>query len=906
MTAIRVADATDFTDVVGEYHDAIEAWTETLLRPYLAWLRGPGKGRKAAKQFNDPVWGTIVLEPHEVVVLDSPLLQRLRRIRQLGVVHLVYPGANHTRFEHSLGVTHQVAQLAQSLNRSDDNGPTVIDPQVVDILRLAGLLHDVGHGLMSHVVENALVGDYDTEQLLIDFKKGLRRSSKVQLSEMAAYFMINSPAVAELIELAYAATTKQAPQNVTSTIARIVAGKNVSDELPVLHELISGPFDADKLDYMPRDARMCGVPVVTDVVRLIQKARTATVRSDRLPTSMTGVRRLDGGHKVFGIARSGASALDEVSLNRSLMFDKVYRHHKVRAVEAMVGAALQILHPVWGSMSAMMPLMVMDDQFVELTDADLERLNAVQGNPVSDDDMRVAIDIMQRVRDRHLLDRAFAFAVTMPGDAYRDDGPHEAASEDFVREIDTDMDKRRAFVDAIVQRVDQIATLTGEREEIDRIGLEHLHHYIRVDPPASSGRGSQSDQSRAFLIDESGSLLPVEKERGENRAWADAYVNTKDVGFIFAPREISNVVHVAAEVAARTEYQVRVPQQMHSYAKKVGPELRDLRRQLLEKGFYKDLPRDLEPLPDLFSTTEAEQRVAATLRNLRGYMGPTHRQESPGSTGSTLNETKIVQWAAQFPAVHQENALRIAENIWMLSREEANQTLQKFSEAHPEFTGAALVPIGEPKDGSSIVAYHQRDSEAQTGYEVTNLVLALRDKRPIVFVDDFVGLGRSSTGIFTSYMGGDGGADLDEKRKFVLNDEEQDALRDVPVALVWEAGFEAGAQHTVDTLHGFGVEAKHFIHTPAELLPTVEKALSELATEVLAEFLDVCKGIGRQLLEPTTDPAELEDRLLGYGNFGMLITNSYNTPSVTLTALAHDGEVDGREWAALIPRRKKL
>jgi len=905
MTAIKVADAVDFSDAVREYRDAIEAWTATLLQPYLEWLRGPGGGRRTAKQFNDPVWGTIVLEAHEVVILDSPLLQRLRRIRQLGVVHLVYPGANHTRFEHSLGVAHQVSQLAQSLNRSDVSGP-VIEPEIVDILRLAGLLHDVGHGLMSHVVENALAGEYDCEQLLIDFKKGLRRSSKVQLSEMAAYFMISSPAVGGLIELAYAATTKQAPPTVTSTIARIVAGKNVSDELPVLHELISGPFDADKLDYMPRDARMCGVPVVTDVVRLIQKVRSATVRSDRLPTSMTAVQKRDGGHRVFGIARSGASALDEVSLNRSLMFDKVYRHHKVRAVEAMVGAALEILHPVWGPMSAMMPLMVMDDQFVELTQVDLERLNAAQGKPVSDADMKVATDIMQKIRDRHLFDRAFAFAVTMPGDAYRDDGPHEAASEDFVREIDTDMDKRRAFVDVIVERVNQIATLTGERDEIDRIGLEHLHHYIRVDPPASSGRGSQSDQSRAFLIDESGSLLPVEKERSENRAWADAYVNTKDVGFIFAPREISNLVHVAAEVAARTEYKVRVPHQMHSYAKKVGPEIRDLRRNLHEKGFYRDLPRDLEPLPDLFGTTETEQRVAATLSNLRGYMGPTHRQDSPGSTGSTLNETKIVRWAAQFPAAHQGNALRVAENIKMLDREEANLTLQEFSEAHPEFSGAALVPIGEPKDGSSIVAYHQRDSEVATGYEVTNLVLALREKRPIVFVDDFVGLGRSSAGIFTSYMGGDGGADLGEKRRVVLSEEERTTLREVPVSLVWEAGFEAGAQHTIDILRGFGVEAMHFIHTPAEHLPTVTKALRGLTSDALAEFLALCKGIGQQLLEPVTDPAKLEERLLGYGNFGMLITYSYNTPSVTLTALAHDGQVDGREWVALLPRRKKL
>lgn len=906
MPAIKAVDAPVFSAAIDVYRNAIESWTQEILGPYLDWLDGAGAGLKTAKQFNDSVWGTIVLEAQEVVVLDSPLIQRLRRIRQLGVVHLVYPGANHTRFEHSLGVAHQVAQLAQSINRSAGDDATVVDSGVVDILRLAGLLHDVGHGLMSHVVENALVGNDEADALLLDFKKGLKRASKAQLSEMAAYFMISSPACAALLERAYAAAGRQAPDHVNATIARIVAGLNVSDDLPILHELISGPFDADKLDYMTRDARMCGVPVVTDVVRLTQKVRSVAVASPDLPEGMgRTITHQPTGHRVFGVARSGASALDEVSLNRSLMFDKVYRHHKVRAVEAMVGAAVQIVYPLFDANSALMPLRVMDDQFVELSRTDLERLNAAAGAPINAADLEVAIDITGKLRDRHLFNRAFAFAVTMPGDAYRDDRAHEAASEFFVRDLVDNAAKRRSFVDAIVKHVDKIATITADRSEVERIGIESLHHYIRVDPPAAGGRGSQSDQSRAFLVDESDTLLPVSKERGENRGWVDAYVNTKDVGFIFAPREIANMVHVASEVAARTVYGVRIPSRMHNYAKKGGHELADLRKRLQSDGFYDDLPRDLAPLPDFFNTVEAQQRVDTTLTNLRGYMGPTHRQESPGSSGSTLNETKIVRWAAQFPPEHYDNALRIAEHILMLDRDLANATLMGFKNQHPEYDGAWLVPMGESKDGSSIVAYHQRDSQADHGYELTEIAVAARDTGTIVFVDDFVGLGRSAVAIFKTYMGIDGGADLGEKRRNTLRDDEREMLIASKVALVWEAGFEEGAQHVVAELAQLGIQAEYYIHTPAETLPTVNTALHDVEPSELEAFLEVCRSIGRQLLAPDTDSGAVESRALGYGNFKLLITNSYNTPSVTLTALSRDGEVDGRGWSALIPRNKK-
>jgi HD domain-containing protein len=117
-----------------------------------------------SKVINDPVWRTVRIEAWEVVVLDSPLVQRLRGIRQLGLAGLVFPSASYSRFEHSIGTLHQTQRFLDALNRSARaraarrNAP-VLEPILrtdETALRLAALLHDTGHGFLSHVSERAM------------------------------------------------------------------------------------------------------------------------------------------------------------------------------------------------------------------------------------------------------------------------------------------------------------------------------------------------------------------------------------------------------------------------------------------------------------------------------------------------------------------------------------------------------------------------------------------------------------------------------------------------------------------------------------------------------------------------------------------------------------------------------
>ena len=146
--------------LVEHYKTQVELFAEAALRPYLNIIQRSTWKAPSMKELNDCVWETIVLQPFEVVILDSPLLQRLRYVRQLGVAHWTYPGAAHSRFEHSVGVLHQVHRLMEALTRKNlrtsmEALPSVPEESVRNLMRLAALCHDIGHGAMSHVVENA-------------------------------------------------------------------------------------------------------------------------------------------------------------------------------------------------------------------------------------------------------------------------------------------------------------------------------------------------------------------------------------------------------------------------------------------------------------------------------------------------------------------------------------------------------------------------------------------------------------------------------------------------------------------------------------------------------------------------------------------------------------------------------
>src|SRR6266478_7404347 len=182
-------------------------------------------------RIRDPIHNFIELTEEEVKLLATPLLQRLRGIRQLAMASLVYPGAVHTRFDHTLGVMHVAGLMARSLG---------LDPDETELVELAALLHDVGHGPFSHVSEQALER-YANRASLSDEQK----SEKIH-EFITAELSCTDPEILDLLG-------KEACNN----ICRLL-GTGYGQ--PALRSIVSGPLDADKQDYLLRDSYFCGVP----------------------------------------------------------------------------------------------------------------------------------------------------------------------------------------------------------------------------------------------------------------------------------------------------------------------------------------------------------------------------------------------------------------------------------------------------------------------------------------------------------------------------------------------------------------------------------------------------------------------------------------------------------------------
>lgn len=885
------------------YIARIDAFTEQILRPYVERLQKVTVGGIGAKELNDPVWGTIALSPLEVVVLDSPLLQRLRRIRQLGVAQYVYPGANHTRLEHSIGVCHQVQRLVTSLELHAQTKP--LSDAWVETLRLAALCHDIGHGLMSHVVENALRFDDDCVDLILDFQDEVGKDTESQLSEIAAYYMLRSPAFEDLVVQARRIAGNGADAGMPHRMADLVIGISKDEEYPLIHEAISGPFDCDKLDYMTRDALMCGVPVVTDVTRLIQKVRAVDIRTDRLPRELQSLVEDKGGtHTIVAVSRSGASTLHEVSLARSLMHDKVYRHHKVRATEAMVAAIIQQIGSSLDPMAAMIPLSIDDDSFLALDATNITAIGTRSGEVASPSARDIGSDLAERMRERRLFVRAFAFSQKMPFDAYRKDPEQRAAIEGLIRDAD-EGGPRKEIVEQIAEQVQSMLRLLPDREPLPSAMEADLSAYIWIDPPVVKRKSEHdSDQNRAYLVDHGNELLQMAEVSAETRGWADAYINTRDVGYVFCPIEIAPYVHLATEAVLRVGRGITIPRQMHSYAKVVPSEVSDLRTQLQRSGYYEGLPRDLAPLPAFLTKAATDSRLTDVASRLAQYAGPTPRRDQNKAEGGVLSAAKIRNWIAQFDADHIELALQIVERMLLLDRSAINLALDTFLDQsdNEKFRSAALVPIGEPKDGSAVLTYYSGDLGGRFPVKIRSVEQALAKDSPLIFIDDIVQQGSSIISKFEAWLDLPDTRDLKEERGQPLGAGAQNELRSRPLAIVTSAGMSNGIREVEEVLTSYELDVRVYAHRLDADLPTVRSALSDVSGARVDSFLARCAEIGAALVTEKRHP---DEKVLGYGNQALLVISSFNTPTMTLTALWKSGTVDGAAWRPLFPRRDK-
>ena len=229
------------------------------------------------KIFNDPVYGFISI-PKEIIfdVIEHPYFQRLRRIKQLGMTHLVYPGALHTRFHHVIGAMHLMSKAVSTIRKKGH----VITPMEEQGVLLAILLHDIGHGPFSHALEHDIVSGVSHEDISGFFIERLSKEFDGELDIALSIFANTYP--------------KQ-----------------------FLHQLVSSQLDMDRMDYLNRDSFYTGV-------------NEGKIGSDRI------IEMIDVENGNLVLEEKGIYSIEKFIVSRRLMYWQVYLHKTVVASEFML------------------------------------------------------------------------------------------------------------------------------------------------------------------------------------------------------------------------------------------------------------------------------------------------------------------------------------------------------------------------------------------------------------------------------------------------------------------------------------------------------------------------------------------------------------------------------------------
>jgi len=286
----------------------------------------------------DPIHDFVRVYDNELKIIDTPIFQRLRRIRQLSGAHLIYPGAQHTRFEHSLGVMHIASMAGQVLAEKG-----IVSFDDIQNLRLAGLLHDIGHGPFSHLFEEI----FEEKRKISHEDLGRDIILKTEIGDIISKNSFDK-----------------------KLVTKLAFGDS---KLQFMNEIVSGALSADMMDYLLRDGYFTG-------------AEHAKIDHHRLTHS------LDVYKNKLALDKSSLVNFETMMISRYQMFKAVYFHKTVRAGEVMLLEAMDLAEEELGLSSMNL------DEYLQLSDDVIlaKLLNLPEHNSKLKASKKIATDYLNR------------------------------------------------------------------------------------------------------------------------------------------------------------------------------------------------------------------------------------------------------------------------------------------------------------------------------------------------------------------------------------------------------------------------------------------------------------------------------------------------------------------------------
>jgi len=482
--------------------EEVEQYAELMLAGYEP---NPVRDRKIIQ---DGLTGSSRFDQWEIAIIDTPIVQRLRHIHQTGLSDTVYPSANATRFAHSLGVCVTAKRFIEALN-SQPGKPCLHEDDARHI-RAAALLHDCGHGPFSHASEDAY-RRMAAMRVLLEHAESQYKHCKPH--EILSALIVRSGPMRELLTVALPKLCEGIALDPTR-IASIILQLPDTDSRAYVYQVINGPFDADKLDYVSRDSHATGLQMALEIDRLFY---TLHVGDNKDP---------ERDQRVILVSTGGVHCLEQILFNKMLLTAALYHHHKVRATECVLRGVFDYVSRN-GSRRLCGRRLRSPVDFLYLTDTDV----LAHGNHPAKVQRAIS-----RVRRRQLPKRALVVSAETaePGDPI--------AYLEFIERM-----KEPGEQDAVKERVLEAARAQGVECEDPEMG-------IWVDLPKNV---SFSEPSQTYILRENGQVIQLD-ELFSIENWLDAYKHFFWRGHVFAPAAVRREVGKAARRVLKEEYGVEL------------------------------------------------------------------------------------------------------------------------------------------------------------------------------------------------------------------------------------------------------------------------------------------------------------------------------------------------------------
>lgn len=858
------------------------------------------------KDIFDFVWGTVNFNAAEVCVLDSPLLQRLRRIRQLGLASMVYCNADSSRFSHTIGVTEVASRMAQTLKNRLGYSDSTFDP--VELVRLAAIFHDTGHMFYSHVSE--LFFTYDKQFPRYNEITALKTyfcnqtSSNASLHEIISVMIVYSPETLRLFKniSLYFPNSKLKNEKhylqLAEYISCLIIGSPIDKFILPYSMVINSSIDADKLDYLSRDSACTKVPIAVDIARIIQKLDVVDTKEVTKSSIWNDTSLETKPLKIMAIKSSAKKVFWQLSNARNSLFESVYHHHKVLTAETMFRSALNHLYAQKDKPISFCDLMLLtDDAFNEYW-----KFSPVKPEEIQESDIAVIDNILKRIRERALYKRVAVFSIadlngnlSNIGQFFRNVVQNSNSKEflDFKRKLQEEYYKILAFLNDGFKKPDTdpvFMFITSKHESLSSV-------------PFESGDGYCTWSS---------SLM-------KNETIEDGKKSRQEQFYLITDCRERHIVYLALEKVL-VQYGITFKGKDATMCLKIEKEdFERLRFVLLEKNYYKDALFLITD--DIFYSLLDNRKINSVLEKYQTYSGAKSCKITKDSLLKYLKQFLWLQLDYVELKVFLNGILALLDSAYYIDRDtftvHMNKLLEKMSQT--PYKKKHIANLGNSFDSSKHLMYFFNDIKDKKDLifdtSLENALQKLDEDECLCFFDDGAYSGRQVVSIFQELMGvPKENRSTDEEHCQELSEEDKSRLKHANIILSYLCFNTNSEEYIKSELKKIGIEKVQICFVENLNKSIFEKV--QFTDDNQTILVKTCLSkIGEQIMEsikkvdgeykPRWDGERITKAALGYNDAQQMVIFSNNVPTYTITAFWQNGVFGTNPWIGLFQRTDK-